>query len=141
MMGRRINFIFAVKQANDGKVNSHRYFYEGICRYLNPKYCMMLDCGTKPVDYALAKLYKYMDHEDNKDCGGCCGEIEVEFEESYDGWFWPKVITSAQYFEYKIGHMPDKASESLSGFISVLPGAYTLFRWETIKGKPLELFF
>ena len=37
--------------------------------------------------------------------------------------------------------MPDKASESLSGFISVLPGAYTLFRWETIQGKPLTKFF
>lgn len=99
----------------------------------------MLDCGTKPEDYALAKLYKFM--EANENCGGCCGEIEVEFEEKYDDCFWAPIITSAQYFEYKIGHMPDKASESLSGFISVLPGAYTLFRWETIQGKPLSMFF
>lgn len=34
MMGRRINFIFAVKQKNDGKINSHKFFYEGICKYL-----------------------------------------------------------------------------------------------------------
>lgn len=99
----------------------------------------MLDCGTKPVDYAIAKLYKYM--EANKKCGGCCGEIEVEFEEDYKDCFWEPILTSAQYFEYKIGHMPDKATEALSGFISVLPGAYTLFRWKTIQGKPLLKFF
>ena len=36
----------------------------------------MLDCGTKAEDYAILKLYKYMDA--NKLCGGCCGEIEVD---------------------------------------------------------------
>ena len=36
----------------------------------------MLDIGTKPDNYAVAKLYKYMLKSD--DCGGCCGEIEVD---------------------------------------------------------------
>jgi chitin synthase len=27
------------------------------------------------------------------------------------------------------------------GFISVLPGAYCMFRWEAIKGEPLGSFF
>jgi cellulose synthase/poly-beta-1,6-N-acetylglucosamine synthase-like glycosyltransferase len=36
----------------------------------------MLDIGTKPDNYAVAQLYKYM--LKNEDCGGCCGEIEVD---------------------------------------------------------------
>ena len=39
----------------------------------------MLDCGTKAEDYAILKLYKYMENHD--DCGGCCGEIEVEMND------------------------------------------------------------
>lgn len=43
--------------------------------------------------------------------------------------------------EYKLGHLIDKAFESCFGFISVLPGAYCMFRWEAIKGDPLSSFF
>ena len=38
----------------------------------------MLDCGTRIDDYALCKLYKYMLKFHN--CGGCCGEIEVDMD-------------------------------------------------------------
>ena len=40
-----------------------------------------------------------------------------------------------------MGHTPDKANESFFGFNSVLPGAYSMFRWKAIKGEPLEEFF
>ena len=36
LKGRRINFVFALKQRNDGKINSHKWFYQGICKYLKP---------------------------------------------------------------------------------------------------------
>jgi cellulose synthase/poly-beta-1,6-N-acetylglucosamine synthase-like glycosyltransferase len=40
----------------------------------------MLDIGTRPDDYAVYKLYKYMKHA--KLCGGCCGEIEVDISDA-----------------------------------------------------------
>jgi chitin synthase len=43
-------------------------------------------------------------------------------------------VQAAQYYEYKLGHSPDKACESFFGFTSVLPGAYSIFRWKAIKG-------
>jgi len=43
---------------------------------MKPDYTLMLDVGTKMEDNALLKLYKYM--EMFKNCGGCCGEIEVD---------------------------------------------------------------
>ena len=42
--------------------------------------------------------------------------------------------------EYKLFHYVDKAAENLFGFISVLPGAFSVFRWEAIKGTPLDKF-
>jgi cellulose synthase/poly-beta-1,6-N-acetylglucosamine synthase-like glycosyltransferase len=80
LKSRRINFIFAVKQRNDGKINSHKWFFQGLCKYLKPEQCLMLDIGTRPDKHALFKLYKYMQR--HTFCGGCCGEIEVDFTTS-----------------------------------------------------------
>lgn len=60
LKGRRINFMFCIKQRNDGKINSHRWFFQAICKYVKPQYTLMLDIGTRPDDYAIQKLYKFM---------------------------------------------------------------------------------
>ena len=67
---RRINFVFGVKHKNDGKINSHKYFFQAICEYLQPEYCLMLDIGTRADKGSIYKLYNYMKTMPN--CGGCC---------------------------------------------------------------------
>ena len=99
----------------------------------------MLDIGTQMDKYALLKLYAHMEADQN--CGGCCGEIEVDLETPNEGGMSTWLLQAAQFYEYKLGHTPDKASESFFGFTQVLPGAYSLFRWKAIKGDPLEAFF
>ena len=37
----------------------------------------MLDIGTRCDEYSISKLFKYM--KNNKLCGGCQGETEVNF--------------------------------------------------------------
>lgn len=138
LKGRRINFIFAVKHKNDGKINSHKWFFQGICKYLKPDFCLMLDIGTRPDNYALSKLYKFM--LANKNCGGCCGEIEVDFTNVRE-FGWSYFVQAAQFYEYKLSHSPDKACESFFGYNSVLPGAYCVFRWKAIQGGPMDKFF
>ena len=44
---------------------------------------------------------------------------------------------NAQLFEYTIGHIIDKGFESFFGFISVLPGAFSAYRWEAINDSKL----
>lgn len=73
----------------------------------------------------------------NQNSGGCCGEIEVDIDSISNASF----VQLAQFFEYKLSHTPDKACESFFGFTSVLPGAWSLFRWKAIKGPPLNMFF
>ena len=66
-----------------------------------------------------------------KSIGGACGEIEVEMTKF-------SILGAAQFFEYKLSHYLDKTFEGCFGYQSVLPGAFSIFRWEAIKGRPLE---
>jgi cellulose synthase/poly-beta-1,6-N-acetylglucosamine synthase-like glycosyltransferase len=50
----------------------------------------MLDIGTRPEEHSVYKLYKYM--VKHKKCGGCCGEIEVDFSQD-------KGITSSYFLK------------------------------------------
>ena len=61
-------------------------------------------------------------------------------ENGDDVGFIESVLLRSQYVEYKLSHYLDKAAESLFGFVSVLPGAFSTFRWEAIKGRPLDEF-
>ena len=51
------------------------------------------------------------------------------------------MIGLAQYVEYKLAHFIDKSAECLFGAVSVLPGAFSGYRYEVIKGEPLNAFF
>ena len=76
LKGRRINFMFCIKQRNDGKINSHKWFFLAVCKYIKPDFTMMLDIGTRADNYAIQKLYQFMLNNDR--AGGVCGEIEVD---------------------------------------------------------------
>jgi chitin synthase len=79
-----------------------------------------------------------------KQVGGACGEIECLLpEKKEDGssvTFMESVLLRSQYVEYKLSHYLDKSTETLFGFVSVLPGAFSTFRWECINGSPLDEF-
>lgn len=89
----------------------------------------MVDTGTIPLHNSISSVFMYMDTY--KNVGGCCGEIEVMFPVKPDG-FLQLAVVACQYVEYKLSHYLDKSMESLFSFNSVLPGAFSMFRWEAI---------
>ena len=121
--------ILCVKQFNKRKLNTHLWFFGGFCEMFNPTYVMLLDVGTKPLQGSLFYLYEAMALYPN--IAGCCGEIRP-----LAPTFW-NLVVGAQLVEYKFSHMLDKALESLIGYITVLPGAFSAYRWEALKGSPL----
>lgn len=128
-----VQILLAVKEKNGGKLNSHLWFFSAFSKQLQPKYCVLVDVGTGPKEKAIYYLVQAM--EQNPQVGGATGEIEAQASSLCN------VLEAAQFFEYRSGHVMDKPMESVFGYISVLPGAFSAFRWEAIKGEPLSQYF
>lgn len=124
-----LQLIFCVKQKNKRKLNSHLWFFGGFCEFFQPKFVMLIDVGTQPHPNSLFLLYEAL--ETQNDLAGCCGEIRP-----MDPNIW-KLVVPAQAVEYKLGHIFDKAFESLLGYITFLPGAFSAYRWSALQGDPL----
>ncbi|KAL6721338.1 Chitin synthase, class 3 [Lecanora helva] len=129
--------IFCLKQKNSKKINSHRWLFNAFGRILNPEVCILLDAGTKPGSKSLLALWEAFYND--KDLGGACGEIHAMLGKGWRNLINP--LVAAQNFEYKISNILDKPLESSFGYVSVLPGAFSAYRFRAIMGRPLEQYF
>lgn len=127
------NLVIAIKEENGGKLNSHLWALRAFAKQLNPEFFFLFDVGTKPEKTAIIRCYNEMIA--NPQIGGCCGEIKVsELKQT-------SAVVCAQNFEYKVSTFMEKAMESVFGYITVLPGAFSGYRYEALNGTPLDKYF
>lgn len=139
---QKVQMLFCLKEKNQKKINSHRWFFSAFGRVLNPNICVLIDAGTKPGSNSIYHLWKAFDLEPM--CAGACGEIKAMLGRGGKELINPLVAT--QNFEYKMSNILDKPLESAFGFISVLPGAFSAYRYIALQNDkngqgPLEKYF
>ncbi|KAK9465692.1 chitin synthase-domain-containing protein [Lipomyces arxii] len=127
-----VQMLFCVKEKNAKKINSHRWFFDAFSPILSPNVCVLLDAGTKPGADSLYHLW-YEFYKDPS-VGGACGEIRADLGKNLRNLINP--LVAAQNFEYKMSNILDKPLESAFGFISVLPGAFSAYRYIALQNDP-----
>lgn len=80
--------------------------------------------------------------EAQQDCGGVCSEVVIitDNEKARASWgaWW---VTMLQYYEFKQTIAYFKTFEGWGGFIQALPGCFSMYRYEALRGQPLAKFF
>ena len=92
-------------------------------------------CMRPPMPGPTSIYHMWEAFDINPNVGGACGEI-VAFKGKY-GQYLINPLVAAQNFEYKMSNILDKPLKSVFGYITVLPGAFSAYRYIALQNHTM----
>lgn len=126
-----VQLLIAVKQENQGKLDSHWWFYRIFCPHLNPAYCFQMDVGTVPTEQALQAMTTAF--QGNPRLGAVASSIMPPPPSGPSD-----LLHCWQYVSFANTTLLDWPAENAVGYLSVVPGQLSAIRWEAISGRAID---
>ena len=121
-----IRVLVCIKEQNAGKLNSHWWFFQVFSTYLQPNYCIQMDVGCVPQAGNVCDLWEFL--EQNPHVAGAAGSLLVP--EPDEPWH----LTSLwQFGNFCLDKLLFSPAEDISGYLSVLPGQFSMLRWQALS--------
>lgn len=116
-----VNVLVCIKEQNVGKLNSHWWFFQVFCTYLQPDYCIQMDVGGVPKAGNIHDLWEFL--EQNPDVGAAAGSVVVPEPKA----FW-QLTHLWQFGNFCLDKLLFTPAEVVGGYLSVLPGQFSMLR-------------
>ena len=126
-----VDFAICVKDENRGKLHSHALFFQWICPELRPELCYQLDAGTVVEAGAVSKLVAYMD--ERPDVAAAASRILTSTPTGA-----ASTLAIWQYMDFVMQKAVTWPTEVASGYLSVIPGQFCVFRWSAVSAPSSE---
>jgi chitin synthase len=118
-----VQMLFCIKEKNEGREESHRWFSPAIFPALQPQMFMFIPPGLHPRRDAIYRMLREIDS--HQSCGEAIGQITPNVS-SLDWLRYPLAAVSA--LEQKLIYTFDKPIESGLGSAVALPTTFSAFR-------------
>jgi chitin synthase len=122
----KVEVMLCIKNENRGKLESHVLFFREICMAVQPEFCYQIDAGTTVAEDALSRMIRRMDT--SRDIGAIAPRVmpavPASTASSLQNW---------QFYDFALHKALYWPLESMTGFLSVVPGQTCVFRWRALK--------
>ncbi|KAF0538224.1 glycosyltransferase family 2 protein [Gigaspora margarita] len=120
--------LFCLKEKEKDNADSFQWFFNAFCQILNPKICILIKAGVKPGDKSIYNLWKAFL---KPHIAGACGKLVAMKDQTLIKLLNP--IVGAQIFEHEISNILDRPSESIFGYIQILPEDFSAYRYLSLQ--------
>lgn len=122
----KVDVMLCIKNENRGKLESHALFFRDICTAVQPEFCYQIDAGTTVAEDALSRMIRRLDT--TRDVGAIAPRVMPAVPGSTASY-----LQNWQFYDFALHKAVYWPLESMTGFLSVIPGQTCVFRWRALR--------